>query len=88
MEINEMNKKQWLSASNKEKAVYLLGGEVKISKRAGIKADSKVGDTDCCVTVYAAFVGIIQISNYQDNSRLAMQEAIDSLNNWEKELSK
>ena len=83
-----MNKKQWLSASNKEKAVYLLGEEIEIRRQSGIKADSKVGDTDCCVTVYAAFIGIIQISNYQDNSRLAMQEAIESLNGWEKELTK
>lgn len=81
-----MNKKQWLSASNKEKAVYLLGGEVEIRRQSGIKADAKVGDADCCVTVYAAFVGIIQISNYQDNSRLAMNEAIEVLDNWEKEL--
>lgn len=83
-----MNKKQWLSASDKEKAIYLLNSEVKIKQQSGIKADSKVGDADCSVTVYAAFVGLIQISKYQESSRLAMQEAIDVLNSWEKELEK
>lgn len=83
-----MNKKQWSSASDKEKAVYLLNNEVKIRQKSGIKADSKAVGADCCVTVYAAFVGIIQISNYKESSRLAMQEAIEVLNNWEKKLEK
>lgn len=81
-----MNKKQWLSAGNKEKAIYLLNGDVNIKKRTGIKANSKIGDNDSCVNVFTAFVGVVQISNDVDTSVLAMEQAIDVLTDWKKEI--
>ena len=82
-----MNKKQWQSASVKKRANYLLGSELVIKKQTGIDPKSKVGDCKV-VTVFAAHAGIVQISNWHSKSQDALIEAVETLNNWEKELIK
>lgn len=82
-----MNKKQWQSASVKERADYLLNSELIIKKQTGIDPKSKVGDCKA-ITVFAAYAGIVQISNWHSKSQDALTEAAETLNNWEKELTK
>ena len=82
-----MKKKEWLNATNGERAEYLLGAELEVKRRTGIDPESKVGDANC-VVVFGVFAGIIQISNWQKTQQLAMGEAITSLNEWKKELEK
>lgn len=80
-----MKKNEWLKASDKEKAEYLLSTELKVKKQVGILADSKVGDNSG-VLMFCVFAGIIQISNWQESQQAAMGEAIMSLDNWKKKL--
>lgn len=83
-----MNVKQWNKATQREKAEYLLNNDVVIKTRTGMRADAKVNDPEPCITVFTAHVGIVQIT-YQCNTRLeALEQAVESLRNWKKELEK
>lgn len=82
-----MKKKEWLAATDKERAQYLLSAELKVKKQVGIMADSKVGDNSG-VQVFCVLAGIIQLSNWQETQQAAMGEAIVSLDKWKKELEK
>lgn len=82
-----MNTTQWNKCDNKAKARYLLNCEIHVKCKQGIRADSKLGDHEnSCVTVYAAFAGKVQISDWRDTNLLAMQQAVTVLTNWKKEL--
>ena len=80
-----MKKNEWLKATDKQKAEYLLTSELKVKKQTGIPADAKVGDNSG-VLMFCVFAGIIQISNWQESQQSAMGEAIMSLDNWKKDL--
>ena len=80
-----MKKQEWLKSTDKEKAEFLLGSELKVKKQVGIPSDAKVGDNSSIV-VFCVYAGIVQLSNWQETQQAAMGEAIMSLDNWKKEL--
>lgn len=83
-----MNVKQWNSATQREKAEYLLDNEVVVKPRTGMRADAKVNDPNPCVTVWTGHVGIVQITQQCDTRLEALEQSVEALRNWKKELEK
>ena len=83
-----MDVKQWNSATQREKAEYLLNNEVEVRSRTGMRADAKVNDPNPCVTVWTGHVGIVQITEQCDTSLEALEQSAESLRNWKKQLEK
>ena len=81
-----MTPKKWNSATGAEKAEYLLGNEVVVKSRTGMRADAKVNDPNPCVTVWTGHVGIVQITEQCNTNLEALEQSVESLNNWKKEL--
>ena len=83
-----MNVKQWNSATKREKAEYLLNNDVVLKTRTEMRADAKVNDPEPCITVFTVHVGIVQITQQCDTRLEALEQAVESLRNWKKELEK
>lgn len=83
-----MNVKQWNNATQREKAEYLLGNDVVLKTLTGMRADAKVNDPEPCITVFTAHVGVVQITEPCDTRLEALEQAVETLRNWKKELEK
>ena len=83
-----MNVKQWNSATQREKAEYLLNNDVALKTRTGMRTDAKVNDPEPCITVFTAHVGIVQITQQCDTRLEALEQAVEALRNRKKELEK
>lgn len=83
-----MTPKQWNTATMRERVEYLLNSTITVKSRTGMRADAKVNDPDPCVTVWTGHVGIVQITEQCDTSTEALQQCVESLRNWKKQLEK
>ncbi len=74
-----MNQKKWDEMTDQQKHDYLSTGEIKIAKRIGVRADSKVNSDEPAVICFLAYCNDIQVSNEHETSTGAMEEAIANI---------
>ncbi len=75
--MEKMTQEQWDKMTDKEKFDFFSEGEISVQKQVGIRADSKVNDTDCCVVSFTAYCRNVQISDGQETNTAAMKQAAD-----------